>query len=369
MSKSIRVGIFVLLGLTIIGVGIFMIGDTKRLWDPKIPYRAAFADVAGLKPGAPVRMGGVDIGTVMKVGHAEDVADPRIHVTLSIVRSESTRIFNDSIAKVANKGLLGDKMIEITVTDGKAGRLDPSKTLMKSEEPVDFGKYLAKADSIAASAEAAIGNIERATRGLGDPKFAEDLKGTVASLHDILDAVAHKDSAVHRLLTSKEEADRIDHLLANVETATRTLDATMNNVRSITEQVKTGPGIAHAVLYDGELSSNAAGAVAELERDLRAVREGNGIARAIIYGDDKTQQIMGNVNAMSGDLRSIVAGIKAGKGTLGGLLVDPSIYEDLKSAIGNVERNEVLRALVRYSIKADESKPKALPSSTLASPK
>lgn len=173
---------------------------------------------------------------------------------------------------------------------------------------------------------------------------------------------------MHRLLTSKEEADRIDHLLANVETATRTLDATMNNVRSITEQVKTGPGIAHAVLYDGELSSNAAGAVAELERDLRAVREGNGIARAIIYGDDKTQQIMSNVNAMSGDLRSIVAGIKAGKGTLGGLLVDPSIYEDLKSAIGNVERNEVLRALVRYSIKADESKPKALPSSTLASP-
>jgi phospholipid/cholesterol/gamma-HCH transport system substrate-binding protein len=36
--------------------------------------------------------------------------------------------------------------------------------------------------------------------------------------------------------------------------------------------------------------------------------------------------------------------------------VDPSIYEDIKSLVGNVERNQVLRALVRYSIKQDELK-------------
>ena len=66
---------------------------------------------------------------------------------------------------------------------------------------------------------------------------------------------------------------------------------------------------------------------------------------------------MGNVNGMSDDLRQIVANMKAGKGTIGALLVDPSIYEDIKSVVGNVERNQVLRALVRYSIKADESPP------------
>ena len=48
--------------------------------------------------------------------------------------------------------------------------------------------------------------------------------------------------------------------------------------------------------------------------------------------------------------------MRQGKGTIGALLVDPTVYEDIKSAVGNVERNEVLRALVRYSIKADEQK-------------
>jgi phospholipid/cholesterol/gamma-HCH transport system substrate-binding protein len=46
--------------------------------------------------------------------------------------------------------------------------------------------------------------------------------------------------------------------------------------------------------------------------------------------------------------------VRAGKGTVGALLVDPSVYEDLKMVLGNVERNRALRALVRYSIKKDE---------------
>jgi phospholipid/cholesterol/gamma-HCH transport system substrate-binding protein len=59
---------------------------------------------------------------------------------------------------------------------------------------------------------------------------------------------------------------------------------------------------------------------------------------------------------MTDDLRTIVANVKAGKGTVGALLVDPSVYEDIKAVIGNVERNQVLRAIVRYSIKQDEGK-------------
>ena len=66
---------------------------------------------------------------------------------------------------------------------------------------------------------------------------------------------------------------------------------------------------------------------------------------------------MANLNAMSDDLRAIIARRATGEGDASArLLVDPTVYEDIKSAVGNVERNEVLRALVRYSIKADEKK-------------
>ena len=76
-----------------------------------------------------------------------------------------------------------------------------------------------------------------------------------------------------------------------------------------------------------------------------------------LHGKGNGTEALANVTAMTGDLRVIVAGLRQGKGTVGALLVDPSVYEDMKLVLGNVERNDVLRALVRYSIKQDEKKP------------
>src|SRR5580704_2857503 len=111
MSRELKVGLFVILGLALAMVAIFIIGDTRRLWESKVTYRAAFKDVAGLKPGAPVRMGGLDIGSVRSVGHDGDPGDARIFVVMLIVKNEAMRIRADSIARIAGKGLLGDKMV------------------------------------------------------------------------------------------------------------------------------------------------------------------------------------------------------------------------------------------------------------------
>jgi phospholipid/cholesterol/gamma-HCH transport system substrate-binding protein len=67
------------------------------------------------------------------------------------------------------------------------------------------------------------------------------------------------------------------------------------------------------------------------------------------------------LNRVSADVAHIVADVRAGKGTLGALLVDPSVYEDLKILLGNVGRNRALRALVRYSIEQDDQSPRVEP--------
>jgi len=50
------------------------------------------------------------------------------------------------------------------------------------------------------------------------------------------------------------------------------------------------------------------------------------------------------------DIKAITGKIKAGEGTLGAVVNDPSVYEDLKEILGNIKRNAVLRSLVRMSI-------------------
>jgi len=359
MTREKKVGLFVVVGLAITIAAVLLIGENRHVWDSKVNYETAFANVSGLKEGAPVRMGGVDIGDVTRVGYSDDPKDARIHVRMKVIKSESTRIREDTVAAVGNKGLLGDKMIELSVGGGE--KLDPAK-LIKSREPADlFGSINAMSDD----AKETLGLIKATARNLSDPALAEDVKGSAKDLHTILDGVANKDSVAHRMLFDPNEAQKLDAILTNLQASSANLAAITSDMHDVSTRVKTGPGLAHAVVYDGDMAANTAGSLAEVHKDLEAIRTGNGLIHALVYGDTDTQHLMTNVNAMSDDLRVIVANLRAGKGTLGALLVDPSVYEDIKSIVGNVERNQVLRALVRYSIKADENKTAPAPNPTV----
>lgn len=356
LARNIRVGLFVLGGLIFSGLVIFLIGDERRLFESSVEFRAKFGDVQGLKAGAPVRMGGVDIGHVSKVGYGEKPGDTTIYVELSIVRAESTRIKTDSIAKVAAKGLLGDKMIEIT--RGKNAEAVPPGKDITSEEPDDmFGKVA----GMAGKADAALDGVQKITESLSNEKLHQDLRGSVASLNSVLKNVAEGDGYPHKFITDKAEAERISHMLANIDKSASELAVTLAEVRRVAARVESGPGFAHDLIYgDGPKKEIAqfGSAAQEIALTLKGVRESDSLTHDVLYGGKGNgAEAISNVTAITADLRAITADMRKGKGTVGALLVDPSVYEDMKVLLGNVQRNDVLRALVRYSIKQDEQKP------------
>ena len=63
-----------------------------------------------------------------------------------------------------------------------------------------------------------------------------------------------------------------------------------------------------------------------------------------------------NLQNASDDIAFLTNEAREGRGTVGALLTDPSVYEDIKRLVGDLERNDILRALVRYSIKRDEAR-------------
>lgn len=359
-SREAKVGVFVLAGLVIAGIVVFLIGDERRIFERHVTYSVVFRNVQGLKPGAPIRMGGIDIGTVRSVGYGQDPKDDRLYVDLNVVRAESVRIREDAVAAVANKGLLGDKMIEVKGGTPSRPSLPPGATIA-SEEEADFGNLMSQVGAMAHKAGQILENLETTTKGLADEKLREDVHGTVRAAHTILKQIAEGDGYVHRLLADSREADRVSNTLANFDRTSAELTKTIVEARKVMERVNQGPGFAHEVLY-GESGKQAlaqfGSAAGEVATTLKGIREGDGLAHAALYGGKgPAQDLVGNLNAMSDDLRQIVADVRKGKGTVGALLVDPSIYEDMKMVLGNVGRNDVLRALVRYSIKQDEKRP------------
>jgi phospholipid/cholesterol/gamma-HCH transport system substrate-binding protein len=355
-SREYKVGAFVLAGMVALGGVIFMIGEERHLFTRKVPFQTAFTNVQGLTPGSPVRMGGVDIGRVTEVGYRTDSKDPKIHVTIAVLADQAPRIKSDSVASIEGKGLLGDKMVTITIGTLAKPSL-PEGGRIASEEAEDMTQMMAKLGNISGKVEKVVENLERASASLSDDQLQKDLKGAVSSLNGILGAVDRREGYIGRVMSDPAEADRLSQVVRNLEQVTGQLDRTAGSVNQVLDRVKTGPGLAHELIY-GEESAKAVtqfgGAADELRLTLKGIREGDGIAKGVLFGGQGSQELVQNVNAMSGDLRQIVADLRAGKGTLGALLVDPSVYEDLKMVLGNVERNRALRALVRYSIRRDE---------------
>jgi phospholipid/cholesterol/gamma-HCH transport system substrate-binding protein len=364
VSREIKVGIFVFLGFIGAAAIIFLIGDNRSLFDPKVSYRAEFTDVQGVKPGSTVRMGGVDIGTVSRVQYPEDPGQTSIQVNLSIVRREAPRIRQSSRASIAAKGLLGDKMV--TISPGRADEPAlPEGSLIASAPAEDFTQVLSQVGSITQSARGVLSNLETATGTIAESEFREDLRRGVHALSQILIALDSREGYIGRLLHDPAEAQRISNVIGNLERTSARLDGVLASVDQVIDRVNTGPGLVHEVVYgDSKAVAQIGSAADELGKTLAGVREGNGLAHGLLFGDTGKggdsalgDKLGDDLAGMSEDLRAMVSDMRRGKGTLGALLVDPSVYEDLKMLLGNVQRNQALRALVRYSIQRDDGAP------------
>jgi phospholipid/cholesterol/gamma-HCH transport system substrate-binding protein len=350
LGTELRVGIFVVLALLIGGSLVFVIGSRRNMFSSKTTYEAVWTDVAGLREGSPVRIGGVDVGVVSEVRLQND---GKTLVIIDLVEEYRGLIRRDSIASIAGKGLLGDKLVNIVVG---VGPVLPVGSRIQTEEATELTAYLSQAGRVLEEAEATAHNLRIATEGFADPEMGRDVRAATRDLAKVMNTMAEGNGVLQRLMTDRELADQLDDTLANMRTASAELARTSRSIRGITDEIATGDGTAHELIYGQtgtELVRNLAQASGEIAQLLEDVRTGDGTVHDLIYEDD-ADALVQNLTAMSTDLRAIVADVRAGRGTIGGLLQDPSIYEDVKRLVGDLQRNEILRSLVRYSMRQDD---------------
>jgi phospholipid/cholesterol/gamma-HCH transport system substrate-binding protein len=356
--RNVKVGAFVLAGLLFVGLVVFLIGDERQVFSSKVTFRAIFDDVEGLKVGSSVRMGGIDVGSVESVGYSNDPKDVRLHVRFSVVKSQARRVRADSKVKIESNGFLGDKMLAIVGGNPKRPAIPPGGVIPAERDTHDLQVALSQVGSIAVKADKIMQNLDTATSQWANPAVQENIKGSVESLNHILKSVDQGPGYVARLLNDRGEADRLSATIDRLDQATGQLEQSLASVSAITERIQKGPGLVHELLYSEDSAKTVAqigSAADELTLALKGVREGHGVARSLLYGDGNAEQTMGQVNQILSQVNGILSDVRAGKGTFGALLTDPSVYEDLKVLLGNVERNKSLRALVRYSIEQDEA--------------
>ena len=187
-NRKMKLGVFVVVGLGILFVLIFFIGNKHNLFTNTFSIYADYKNVSGLQLGNAVRFGGINVGTV------DDIAiknDSTIRVSLILQSKVRRYIKNDSRATISSDGLMGDKLIEVS-SGSDSGKPVANGGAVIAVNPMNMDRLVTKLSGIAENAESITGDLAdifskmnngEGTLGrlLNDDKLSRNLETTIES--------------------------------------------------------------------------------------------------------------------------------------------------------------------------------------------
>jgi phospholipid/cholesterol/gamma-HCH transport system substrate-binding protein len=389
-ATTIRVGIFVLVSLAVFLGIIYMLGARARLFEARYTLAAEFTEVGGLQEGATVRLAGVQIGRVSAVALPPQPGG-KVRVEMKIAQQFADRIRKDSEARIQTQGLLGDRIVEITVGSAQMAAVQPGETL-RSRDPVDISHIIGEGAGVVRSVAALTDSFRQVAEEFQASRVMQDLGETVKTTRKVADQVGRIATRVergpglaHTLLYEEPIAlRRVNDLLTSTQTilariergegavgvltspdstqAARKLVAAMERFGALADRPAGDEGLLTALLFDPKYKSvlEDLQSVAHNFRDISdRLAGGRGTLGALLKdepADASIRKASGDLQATLANLRAITEKINEGEGTLGALIADPAIYDRLSRILDGASRSFLLRSLIRGLGKNDDGK-------------
>ena len=195
-----RLGLFIIIGIGLFVLGIFIIGKQKNLFNPVFSLKANFHNVSGLQVGNAVRFSGINIGTVDNI---TIINDSTVKVEMLIKKEVLKFIKTDSQAAIGSEGIIGDKVVVIT-QGYLSNKIIKSGQIITSVEPIET-------DAIMRSLKITADNAALASN---------DIVGIVSKINK-------GEGTLGRLIQDKSMANNIDQTIVNLKKSSKSLDENM----------------------------------------------------------------------------------------------------------------------------------------------
>ncbi|MGY3052312.1 phospholipid/cholesterol/gamma-HCH transport system substrate-binding protein [Pedobacter sp. UYEF25] len=288
IRNETKVGILAAFAIALLIIGYnFLKGNS--IFSSQTTLFARYSRVDGLTVSKPILINGFQIGRVAKL---QLEPGGTILATLSI--NQKYDIPKNSTARLEGTDLLGSKAIVMELgnskdmaEDGYVLNANVEKGLMDQVEPVQKKAELiiGKMDSILTSVNSIL-----------NPNFQKSVDKSFNSIAGTLASLENTSKNVDKLVGS--EGSRIQAIFANVESITANLNDNNKKISDILTNINT--------VTDKFAAANF-------------------------------KQTLDNANNAIADLQSVITGVKDGKGSLGLLLNDTKMYDNLNSASKNLD--------------------------------
>ena len=323
-SLEIRVGLLLLVALLVMGTFLIVLGGVS--FKSGSTVYVDFNNPGGIKPGAAVRIAGVRVGTVeasQYLGAKLDPATgrrPLVRVELEIDEDVRETIHEDALFYVSSSGVLGEPFMAVDPGDPVKPGI-AANSVHKGIDPPRLDLALAMGFELLETMISAVRNNRDELEGL-----LHDTSGLLKGLNNVIG----------------KNHDKLDNIVSNLETATSEGNKLISGVR---EGYVDGPQIKRIM---GNVDKALAAAGSQTGPLMADVRGAVADARDVL-GPEQREKLKATINdvavladkgkATLADTQQIVTHMKKGEGTVGALLMDQEIYDDVQEMLRDLKHN------------------------------
>src|SRR5688572_4329428 len=314
---ELKIGLMSIFAVVMAIILIFVLSGSGGFFWQRYSLKTMFVNIAGLKEGAPVRVAGVEVGSVSEVNFVGD----RVEVVMEVNKDHQSRITSTSMATLGSVSLLGEPAVDITAASN--GTPIPEWGYVRSGRATGtVGDVATQASTAIEQTTALIADV-RAGRGtmgqlLTDERLYNEVTSLVTSLHEVTDAITKGPGSLSRML--------------NDPAAARSLEASLSNLEAVTARIRAGEGSIGKLLNDDALSQSLTSTGSNLETITARISKGEGTAGKLV----SDEELYNRLNSLSDRIDKVMAGLQQGEGTAGQLLRDRELYENMNGTMAEL---------------------------------
>jgi phospholipid/cholesterol/gamma-HCH transport system substrate-binding protein len=335
---ELKFGLIAVFALVMAALLIFAVGGGAGFFWQNYSLKTRFDNVAGLMSGSPVRVAGVQVGSVDDV----ILSGEGVEVVFSVKDDFRPLVTDRSTAVLGTISLLGEGAVDISsglggtpipewgyvrpgIAEGSIAQLTSQANAGINEarllvEDIRKGKgtvgklftdesLYREFDALLSAAQEVTGKINKGQGTMGklanDPKMYDELQASLANLNTITTRVKNGEGSLGQLMTDPAFS--------------KSLNATTSNLEGLTGKLNRGEGTAGKLLTDDAIYKRLDSMTARLDTVLQNLNDGQGTAGQLLH--DK--QLYENMNQTVGEMRALIAEIKK----------DPKKYLNVKVSI------------------------------------
>src|SRR3954452_18452602 len=248
--SQLKVGILAIVALACITLIVFLLTGNASWFKKQVPRKMYTSDAAGLTPGAPVRINGIQAGSVKAVQLSGDTNPQRvIRVDLVVDQEMQRQIPSDSIASISSDNLLGSTKY-LQINKGTHADMIQSGATVKSADTRQFDALIQQGYNVLDSLQVILGKVQDIVGQI------EVGKGTIGkllvdeTLYNSLQATVNQVQLLSTTLNSKNGT--IGHLI-NDNTLYEEAQGVISRIDVMTQDLQAGKGTAGLLLKDPKL--------------------------------------------------------------------------------------------------------------------